>query len=147
MAPSTPGSANDEEIACDDSDEEHSPDLACQSGDEAMLEDADSDLVMSSGTPNASCQLSSGGAAVSGESDGVSNDGAQVGLVGARGWQPGINSGAFISRTEPPCEQAQVLITNVYANMRRLPTAVARSLLYHVGRHAHVRRNLSLIHI
>ena len=40
-------------------------------------------------------------------------------------------------------EQSQVLIANVYANMRRLPSAVARSLLSHVGRNLHVRRNFA----
>ena len=139
MAPSSPGGsfpgsplfspiANDEEMEL--SLDEAYPDEEMElSLDEAHSVPAD--LVMS-GTSSASCELSSGSAAVSAESPMISDDDAQAGLVGARGWQPGTNCGGFISWSEPLREQSQVLIANVYANMRRLPSAVARSLLCHI---------------
>ena len=144
MAPSSPGgsSSGSPLFSSIANDEEMEPSLDEAHSDLVMSAGTGSDLVMS-GTSIASCELSSGSAAVSAESLMISDDDAQAGLVGARGWQPGTNCGGFISWTEPLREQSQVLIANVYANMRRLPSAVARSLLSHVGMNLHVRRNFA----
>jgi len=48
---------------------------------------------------------------------------------GGGGWQPGVNCGVYLShRDHLPVIQAQVLITNVYLNLKRLPPAVAKAL-------------------
>ena len=89
MAPSSPGGSSSRPSLL-------SP-VAIGEEMELSLDEAHSvpaDLVMS-GTSSASCELSSGSAAVSAESPIISDGDAQAGLVGARGWQPGTNCGGF----------------------------------------------------
>ena len=49
-------------------------------------------------------------------------------------WQPGSNCGPWVvGKVAPLLAQGQVLVTNAYVNMRRLPVGVCQTLLSHLG--------------
>ena len=54
-------------------------------------------------------------------------------VCGGGGWRPGADCGVHLSaRDAPPQIQAQVLITNVYLNLKRLPAAIAKAIWSHL---------------